>query len=310
MKTNERLNTLTNACTVCTIKKCENCPVKMQISETRYELLVDEISALKKQVEDLIRRTNNSKNTSYVKPKASLSITTNDPELEWINKIKSSIKDFILWYKLDTNTSKVLTEVATRMRDIYGFVYEQSKKEYKYNIPHSDDEDIKFLQVIYNSGIYKDIFENLLSNYRIELTKDKIPVSPEPVIKDFREVIDEGVQKQKKKTYKKRNKNYYKYNDIISDKINKISEMYGYDSRITSKIIINILRLDIGDPELDRYTCANDDFLFGALDQLMNFALTDDGNMLILSAHDLIPNGINKGHKDKLREVVQEFYVK
>lgn len=289
MKENELTKAKEVLCNSCKIKKCAECPVTTIFLTSRINELEREVEELRTKIDSLLnseRPVVSSKEKELVekpskkeKPKAYLQkpedkevpkpiehprfkkpapltkrLYNPDEDLQsWISGIFDLINDRIKYYNLDTNSGKIIRDVMIKMKNVYGFVIEQEKKDFKYNCIYDDRYNISIMEVIYNSAGYKNIFSNLIQDHISELCKDKVPVCPDKPV--------ENRKKERKKYTRKTlqeidNKNLYKLS--ISDLATTVNDSV----QLVSKSIINYIRYTKKDDSISiSDICSNDSMM-------------------------------------------------
>lgn len=157
----------------------------------------------------------------------------------WISGIFDLINDRIKYYNLDTTTGKIIRDIMIKMKNVYGFVIEQEKKDFKYNCIYDDRYNISVLEIIYNSTGYKNIFSNLVHDYISELCKDKVPVSPES---DEKPVKEKVVEKKERKKYTRKSPQEIDNKNLYQLSISDLSTTLNDSVQLISKSIINYIR--------------------------------------------------------------------
>ena len=282
-------------CNVCTFKTCNTCPVFLQS-------LLNRISALETEVESLKRKNNNESEKSSIKvirPVATLSKNIYDEDCNvWSNNLYGFIQDRIESYSLNTTPRSIINEAFTKLNRVYGYVEEQSRKDFKYNNLYSDLYSInRLLSLYYSKGPFKEIFENIIHDIISEYTKDLIPV-----IKDKEESSNPLIQKEKELNqksssrgkYNRRTKNFYKNKEEYQVAIQYYSELYNRNSKTIGVIIINILRYILSDDSLKAYDIwCNDEYTKLFNDKIVPFCDNHGDFILSLKSSNFSKISIN-----------------
>ncbi|MFA6843828.1 MAG: hypothetical protein WCR33_05475, partial [Bacilli bacterium] len=142
------------------------------------------------------------------KPKETVSNKTTDPALNWKIQIYSQANRVLKLYPTMTKNQHVLCAVYTIMRNQYGIVFEEEKREYKekYNIEHH----VPTIDIIADNAKLKSLFESILndmenSNVTVEQRKQIVNTVVDPIASTINPLIAKRNDKTKggNNTYRK-----------------------------------------------------------------------------------------------------------
>lgn len=239
-------------------KLIENAPV---VTMEELENSVEEKPKAKVKPKAVLRKEEPKEHPKFKK-------TSNpDEDLQnWIQERYDFVDDKIKYYKLEETRSKIFKYCLIKMRDVYGFVVDQERKDFKYNNLTDDRYITTTMELIYNSIGFKSIFENLLHDYVLDLCKDKVPVSPEPKKKE--------TDKKLRKPYQKRHPKYKEFYQMYQLSVQELQKVTGDNIQLVGKGALNYTRLILEKDDLDVKTvCSDEDLLnkFVAItDKLIN----------------------------------------
>lgn len=108
---------------------------------------------------DNVEEPSNSKKTNYVKNTEMLPEKT-DAEKEWSGRIAKETKEKAA--KNGTNTSSLMRNIYRIMRDEYGIVFDQDKKELRESFDIDEDAHISTLYIVSTNDQYRSIYESIL----------------------------------------------------------------------------------------------------------------------------------------------------
>ena len=285
-------------CNLCSFKTCNTCPVFLQS-------LLNRISALEVEVEPQKKKNNNeeekkSSSIKVIRPVATLSKNIYDEDCnKWVNNLYCFIQDRIESYSLDMTPRNIINEAFNKLNRIYGYVEEQSKKDFKYNNLYSDLYSInRLLSLYYSEGPFKEIFENIIHDIISEYIKNLIPIS-----KDKEESSNSLIHKEQELNHKvtsrgkynKRSKNFDSNKEEYRVSIQYFSELYNRDIRSISMIILNILRYILSDDSLKAYDIwCNDNYTNLFSDKIIPFFENNEEFIKSLNSSTMIINNIKK----------------
>lgn len=142
------------------------------------------------------------------KPKEAVSNKVTDPVLNWKLQIYSQANRVLKLYPTMTKNQHVLRAVYTIMRNQYGIVFEEEKREYKekYNIEHH----VPTIDIIADNAKLKSLFESILndmenSNVTVEQRKQIVNTVVDPITSTINPLIAKRNDKTKggNNTYRK-----------------------------------------------------------------------------------------------------------
>ncbi|MDD3123561.1 MAG: ORF6N domain-containing protein [Candidatus Izemoplasmatales bacterium] len=145
---------------------------------------------------------------SQSKPKEAVSNKVTDPVLNWKHQIYSQANRVLRLYPTMTKNQHVLRAVYTIMRNQYGIVFEEEKREYKekYNIEHH----VPTIDIIADNAKLKSLFESILndmenSNVMVEQRKQIVNTVVDPITSTINPLIAKRNDKTKggNNTYRK-----------------------------------------------------------------------------------------------------------
>ena len=202
-------------------------------------------------------------------------------------------------YSLDMTPRNIINEAFNKLNRIYGYVEEQSKKDFKYNNFYSDLYSInRLLSLYYSEGPFKEIFENIIHDIISEYIKNLIPIS-----KDKEESSNSLIHKEQELNHKvtsrgkynKRSKNFDSNKEEYRVSIQYFSELYNRDIRSISMIILNILRYILSDDSLKAYDIwCNDNYTNLFSDKIIPFFENNEEFIKSLNSSTMIINNIKK----------------
>ena len=145
---------------------------------------------------------------SQSKSKETVSNKTTDPVLNWKIQIYAQANRVLKLYPTMTKNQHVLRAVYTIMRNQYGIVFEEEKREYKekYNIEHH----VPTIDIIADNAKLKSLFESILndmenSHIAVEQRKQMVNTVIDPITSTIEPLITKRNDKTKggNNTYRK-----------------------------------------------------------------------------------------------------------